>query len=390
MTEETQVRRVIGLDAHPYLFTVAALEGSGALQAEVKWIVDRQPLERLEAVLRKRATPGDVVVLEASGNTFSVAERIARLGLQVHVLESRSVGQVGKTYCATDKEDAVKIARVYLSGLAHRVWTPDAKAAQRRELFFAHRNAVCDASRARNRLWAWFNEHGVRRPKGLMLSKPGAKAHVLRMKDWSETQKLILEGMLEDLQQAEARRVRFRALIAEQVASDPDVLKLVRLLGVRHLIAFALAAFIGPIERFANPKKLVAYFGLNPSVNQSGNSGGTGRLSHCGRSDVRSLLIQGAQSILRYGQGATHRWAVALKMRKGATVAVAALARKLVVAVWYLLRGLFTPLSEIPDNLRTKIHKIATEIGSRRIRKLGFKDSLTFEEEKIGVLLKTT
>ena len=313
------------------------------------------------------------MVLEASGNTFSVAERIARLGLQVHVLESRSVGQVGKTYCATDKEDAVKIARVYLSGLAHRVWTPDAKAAQRRELFFAHRKAVC-----------------VRRPKGLMLSKPGAKAHVLRMKDWSETQKLILEGMLEDLQQAEARRVRFRALIAEQVASDPDVLKLVRLLGVRHLIAFALAAFIGPIERFANPKKLVAYFGLNPSVNQSGNSGGTGRLSHCGRSDVRSLLIQGAQSILRYGQGATHRWAVALKMRKGATVAVAALARKLVVAVWYLLRGLFTPLSEIPDNLRTKIHKIATEIGSRRIRKLGFKDSLTFEEEKIGVLLKTT
>ncbi len=36
--------------------------------------------------------------------------------------------------------------------------------------------------------------------------------------------------------------------------ADPMILQLVRLLGVRHLIAFALMAFIDPIERFENPK----------------------------------------------------------------------------------------------------------------------------------------
>jgi hypothetical protein len=37
-------------------------------------------------------------------------------------------------------------------------------------------------------------------------------------------------------------------------------------------------------------------------------------------------LIQASQSILRYGKGPAHRWAVALKMRKGIQIAVTALA----------------------------------------------------------------
>lgn len=390
MNDVGQARRVIGLDAHPSLFTAAALSGADALQAKTDWVIDRVNLNRLEAVLKKHAQTGDIIALEASGNSFSVAERLFAIGLHPVILESQAVGKVGKAYCATDKVDAVKIARVYLSGLAHEVWLPDPKSSERRELFFGYRNAVRDSVRSRNRIWAFLNQQSQRRPRQLRLASPHALDALLALRSWTPMQRLLLREEVQAFQQAESRRKRLRTEIAAEVASDPQILKMIRLLGIRAKVAFALAAFIGPIDRFENPKKLVAFFGLNPSVNRSGISGGHGPLAHYGRSDVRALLIQAAQSIMRYGQGDTHRWAVALKMRKGNNIAVAALARKLVVSVWYLLKGFFANMTEVTAHLRIKMHKIASEIGLARIRVMGYTSLGDFEEKKLRVLVQTT
>ena len=93
---------------------------------------------------------------------------------------------------------------------------------------------------------------------------------------------------------------------------------------------------------------------------------------------------------MRYGQGDTHRWAVALKMRKGNNIAVAALARKLVVSVWYLLKGFFTKMTEITAHIRIKMHKIACEIGLVRIRSMGFNSLREFEEKTLKIIIQTT
>jgi transposase len=381
--------RVVGLDAHPYMFSAAGLAGLDALRANIEWEVDRIPLERMEEILVKRTAPGDIIALEASGNSFSIVERLAKCGRTAIILESQAVGKVSKSHCTTDKTSAVKIARIYLSGLAHIVWKPDETTMARRELFFAHRNAVRDSVRARNRIWAWFNGNGMRRPKGLRLAKSDAMDKILALKPWSPMQATIIESLVTTFQEAETRRMKFNSMIAEEVTADPEVLKLVRLLGVKHLVAFALAAFIGSIDRFATPKKLAAYFGLNPSVHRSGKGGGNGALANCGRSDVRSMLIQAAQSVMRYGQGDAHRWAIALKMRKGTCLAVAALARKLAVAVWYLMKGFFSPMTEISNSVRVKIHKIACAIRLQRIKKLGYTSVRSFEEEKLKLLMAT-
>lgn len=161
-------------------------------------------------------------------------------------------------------------------------------------------------------------------------------------------------------------------------------------MGIRHIVALALGAFIGDISRFHNPKAMVSYFGLNPRVRTSGQGGGNGSLSLSGRSDVRSLLIQSAHSILRYGKDHQHKWAVALKMRKGKNIAVAALARKLTVACWYLMRGFFTELTEISAQLATKIHKIACDIGATRLKDRGYKSMVVFENEIHKKLLQTS
>ena len=74
-------------------------------------------------------------------------------------------------------------------------------------------------------------------------------------------------------------------------------------------------------------------------------------------------------------------------MRKGATIAVSALARKLLVSVWYLLSGRFTPLTEASPQLRARIHKLASEIGAKRIRVIGFKSLPAFEQQKLEELI---
>jgi len=383
MNQEEQVRSIVGLDAHPHLFSAAGLVGPDAFRARTEWVVDRIPIERLEQVLKKHVHPDALIVLEASGNSFAVAARLAAIGLRAVVLESQAVGKVGKAYCATDRVDAVKIARVYFSGLAHEVWQPDAQAAERRELFFGHRNAVRDSVRARNRIWGYLNGHSIRRPRGLRLASKSALTNLLALRTWNRVEQLLLEEEVLAFQQAEARRKRFRSEIASIVAGDPNILQMIRLLGIRDKVAFALAAFIGPISRFENPKKLVAYFGLNPSVQRSGIGGGNGPIGCNGRADVRSLLIQ------KYAQGAIRRWALALKIRKGANIAVAALARKLVVSVWYLLRGLFTPLTDVTDQIQIKLRKIASEIGPLRLAQLGFVSTKDFIEQKERMLLQS-
>ena len=53
------------------------------------------------------------IVLRA--NAFSVAMRLRAIGRKAEILDSHRAGKVGKVYCANDRVDAVKIARIYLS-----------------------------------------------------------------------------------------------------------------------------------------------------------------------------------------------------------------------------------------------------------------------------------
>jgi transposase len=208
----------------------------------------------------------------------------------------------------------------------------------------------------RSRIRAFLNQHGVRVRHSI---SPKWAQHILAAARWTPLQEHTLRSYLEELRHAEEQRKGWHGLIAQEVLTDPKLLQLTRLLGIRDLTAFALGAVIGTITRFSSPKKLVAYTGLNPSLEQSGNSSREGGLTGHGRGDLRAMLVQGAKAILR---GHTHpysRWGRKLALRRGIKVAVIAVARKLLVAVWYLLNGKYCALEEIEPKLFTKLRTIA-------------------------------
>jgi transposase len=377
----TTPARIIGLDSHPDSFTAAVLRGQTPAEAVTEKVFNQLPLTRLADWAKKHTTPDDLIVLEASGNSFHVVRVLAAIGRKAKVLESGQMGRLKEVHANNDRISAVRIAKAYLAGTAKEVWVPDEKTQERRDWFHAHQKACKRTTQMRNRLLSYLSDHGVRLKKGTHLATDQNVAPVIyQAKDWSPRQKQVIDGMLMELQHAEKQRAHWRSLIAQEVLEDPHLLELARLCGVREMVAFSIGAIIGDIHRFADPKKLVKYIGLHPAFDESGNEKWTGGIGGHGRSDLRALLIESAQSILR-SRTPLARWGHKLFYRKGSrNVAVGAVARKLAVAIWYLLMGRWTQLEEIDARLKVKITKMIAQVGAKGLKELG-KTRKAFREE---------
>ena len=364
--------RVIGFDAHPDTFTAALLQGATPAAAVLEKTFNKVPMGQLQSWAKKHATPQDLFVLEASGNSFQVVRTLAAIGRKALVLESCQMGKLKEAHANNDKISAVRIGKAYLAGTAKTVWVPDAKTQERRDWFHAHRKAVKRTTQMRNRILSYLSDQGVRLAKGTPLAKGQAAQGQLRpLKDWSPRQWQVIEGLLMELRHADEQRDHWRSLIAQEVLADPQLLSIVRLCGVREMVAFALGALIGDIKRFAEPRKLVKYIGLNPAFDHSGQGQWSGGIAGHGRKDLRGLLIESAQAILR-SRHPLAKWGKKLLARKGSVnLAAGAVARKLAVAIWYLLMGRWTPLEEIDERLALKVGKIITSVGAKGLQQLG-------------------
>ena len=379
--------RVIGLDARPDTFTAALLRGPTPAAALTEKIFDRIPLAQLTSWAKKNTTTEDLFVLEASGNSFQIVRTLAAVERKALVLESCQMGKLKEAHANNDKISAVRIGKAYLAGTAKTVWVPDAKTQERRDWYHSHRKAVKRTTQLRNRLLSYLSDNGVRLKKGSPLAKgkEAAEAQLRQAGAWSPRQWQVLEGLLMELRHADEQRGHWRSLIAQEVLADPQLLSIVRLCGVREMVAFALGALIGDIHRFAEPKKLVKYIGLNPAFDHSGEGQWSGGIAGHGRKDLRSLLIESAQAILRSKQPLA-KWGQKLLRRKGSTnLAAGAVARKLAVAIWYLMMGRWTALEEIDDRLALKVGKIMTSVGAKGLKQLG-KTRKVFREEIYAAL----
>lgn len=378
--------RVIGFDSHPDSFTAALLRGQTPAQAVTEKIFNQVPLAQLARWAKKHTTAEDLFVLEASGNSFQVVRTLAGIDRQALVLESCQLGKLKEAHANNDLLSAVRIGKAYLAGTAKTVWVPDAQTQERRDWFHAHRKTVKRTTQVRNRLRSYLSDNGVRLKKGTPLTADGAvEAQLRQARDWTPRQWQVIEGLLMELRHADAQRAHWRSLIAQEVLADPLLLSLMRLCGVREMVAFGLGAIIGDIRRFAEPKKLVKYLGLNPAFDHSGQGQWSGGIGGHGRKDLRSLLIEAAQSILRSSHPLA-KWGHQLLRRKSAiNLVVGAIARKLTVAVWYLLMGRWTPLEEIDARLSVKVGKVITRVGTQGLQQLG-KTRKAFREESFASL----
>jgi hypothetical protein len=111
---------------------------------------------------------------------------------------------------------------------------------------------------------------------------------------------LAVRRYLADLDQRMADLSFLDQVLAEHALRDERVRRLMTLSGVHVTVAVGLLAAIGDIKRFVSSEKRASYFGLNPSVRQSGN-GPTrhGCITKQGRSHARAMLVEAAWAAAR-------------------------------------------------------------------------------------------
>jgi transposase len=138
-----------------------------------------------------------------------------------------------------------------------------------------------------------------------------------------------------------------QAVLAE-AESRPEVVYLIEhQKGVGPVVGLAFVLIVGPVERFRRSAQLVSYLGLNPSEHSSGGHQRLGAISKQGNTMMRWLLIEAAQVASQHDPE-LRRTYQRLKSRRGAKVAKVALARRLAVRLYWLLRKATT---EASDNL---------------------------------------
>jgi hypothetical protein len=109
--------------------------------------------------------------------------------------------------------------------------------------------------------------------------------------------------------------------------------------GISQQGAIVLEAFIGDVNRFPNAKKIVAYFGMNPTIDSSGTS--KKRRSHLqkkGSGIVRHKLYMAILSTIKSKDGPIYEYYARLvEAGKPKLVAMGAAMRKLLVIIYKML-----------------------------------------------------
>jgi transposase len=94
---------------------------------------------------------------------------------------------------------------------------------------------------------------------------------------------------------------------------------------------------LGPVERFPDARHVTSYVGVIPQEESSGGRQRFGHLTKQGNRLLRFLLVEAAQTACRFDPSLKRVYR-RLVFRKGTALAKVALARKLLIRLYVMLR----------------------------------------------------
>jgi len=354
--------RSIGLDVHKRFAEVAIIEGKGPPL--------RQSIGTTTAALRAFATtlrPEDQLVLEATMNTWAIADVLRTSGARVVISNPVRTRAIAEARVKTDKVDALTLAQLLAADFVPEVWAPDEQVRRLRREVAARAALVRQRTQARNRIHAVLHR--------CLEDAPVTDLFGVAGRTWlaglalPEAERAQLEATLRVHEAIEAEITLADRRLAEAALADERVDRLMSLPGVGPTVALSLIALIGEVGRFRRPAKLVGYLGLDPRVHQSGERAAwTGSISRAGHAHARSLLVEAAHAAVG-APGPLRAFFRRVARRRGTQVALVAVARKLAVLVWYVLTTGERYRLERATLMRDKRNRLARTLGQSTPRR---------------------
>jgi transposase len=148
---------------------------------------------------------------------------------------------------------------------------------------------------------------------------------------------LALRAVLERAQACTHVEAKMSQALQEPTIRD-SVAFISSIPGFSGVSALHLYIEIGNIERFPTKRHLVSWAGICPRIKSSGGKTSHGRITKRGNPHVRRILFQAAKASLRAKNNLLKNWYQRLARRKSGRIALVALARKLLVIAYTLLK----------------------------------------------------
>jgi transposase len=195
----------------------------------------------------------------------------------------------------TNRRDAVGLAKLLRAGELTAVWVPDRHHEAMRDLTRAREAAMMDLRSKRQQVSAFLLRQGLHYPND---KQTWTKTHM----SWLASQKLeypeqriAFEEAMLAVRQAQERLERLEQAVRVAV---PDwslaevVTALMAMRGIDLIAAATFLAEIGDLSRFRTPHQLMAYLGLVPSEDSTGDTIRRGPITKAGNRRARRILVE--------------------------------------------------------------------------------------------------
>jgi len=245
----------------------------------------------------------------------------------------------------TDKDDSLKLPRLWVMGAFPKVELPTSKVRQWRSLIAFRHTLVTRRTAIKNSIRSLLDRQGIAHAKGksgwteagLAVLKELAKP----MEETSDEE--LWRGQvhveLEGLRQVEEQIVKVESRLEVIAKSDERVRLLQTIPGVGPRLSETVVAIIDNPNRFRNGKQLGAYAGLVPKQLESGEMVRSGRITRHGNTLLRTLLVEVSWLMRHWNEVFRAKFDHVCRGSKSRRkIAVVATARKLLVTCWAMLR----------------------------------------------------
>jgi transposase len=325
----------IGLDLAKNIFQVHGIDVEGNA-------VMRKTLRRAHVLPFFAALPPCLIGIEACSSANYWARELMKLGHTVKLMPPSYV----KPYVKRGKTDAADAEAICEAVRRPTMRFVAVKSPDQQAVLMLHRvRALLMRQRtmATNALRGHLAEFGIVAGQGTKNLRELIERVFTTDADQSELPRLARIALEPFVMQLNDLQMRIRVIDVELLAwhrTSEASQRLETIPGVGFITATAIAATVTDPTHFKSSRQFAAWLGLTPKQHSSGGKERLGGISKMGDTYLRTLLVVGATSVMRYARdkGAVSAvWINRLLAKKPARLVSVALANKTARIAWALL-----------------------------------------------------